>query len=287
MANRIASANQPTLIEGQTGVGKELFARLIHFQMAPQSTQPFRTVNCSAMTPQMFDRSLLHPADAGGTVPLCLDEVGETTAETQLFLLRAMEDRMTRLQGPNQSDFSLRVLSMTNRVLLDEVEAGRFRRDLFYRLSAMILTIPPLRERGEDVLLIAEHFNRKLSQETGREPLILRSEVQEALVAHAWPGNVRELRNLLSGLHFLAKSRTVALSDLPLEITAPKSAQNVADVAYDQRLASAASLKHAEVLLIENALRFHHGNLSKAAIALGISRPTLYRKIQNYGIKDQ
>ncbi|MGV8988052.1 MAG: sigma-54-dependent Fis family transcriptional regulator [Cypionkella sp.] len=284
-AHRVASAGEPTLIEGQTGVGKDLFARLIHLRMDPDNTSPFRAINCGAMAPQMFDDGLFNPAAAGTVAPLCLDEIGEASADAQLFLLRALEERMIRLHGPDTPEFSLRLLSMTNRVLLDEVEAGRFRRDLFYRLSAFVLTIPPLRVRGEDILLIAEHFNRKISLDSGRELLVLGSDVQDALMAHTWPGNVRELRNLLSGLHCLAKSRNVSLADLPLEIREPRSGLLGAPVAPDQRVTNAASLKHAEVVLIENSLRHHHGNLSKAAIALGISRPTLYRKIQNYGIK--
>ena len=286
-ASRAASANAPTLIEGQTGVGKELFARLIHSLMAPDSSRPFRAINCSAMEPQMFDDALLRPHD-GSTAPLCLDELGETSAETQLFLLRILEERMTRLLGPDETEPALRVLSLTNRTMLQEVAAGRFRRDLYYRLSTIVLTIPPLRDRGEDILLIAEHYNRKISIESGREPLILGTDVQEALLAHAWPGNVRELRNLMSGLHALSKSRSVTCADLPREITAPaglKPAEPATADRRDQRPAGSASLRDAEVVLVENALRRHQGNLSKAALTLGISRPTLYRKIQTYGIK--
>lgn len=289
-ANRIASSNEPTLIEGQTGVGKELFARLIHSFTDPCGTCPFRAVNCGAMSPQLFDPALLNPLDAGMTAPLYLDEIGETSAESQVFLLRILEERLTRLYGPDQSETPLRLVSLTNRAMLQEVEAGRFRRDLYYRLSTIVLTIPPLRDRGEDILLIAEHYNRKISNETGRELLIMGSDVQEALLAHLWPGNVRELRNLLSGLHCLAKSRTVTLADLPQEITAPSVPASVFPddtLIQHRRLASAASLKHAEVILIENSLRHHHGNMSKASISLGISRPTLYRKIQSYGIKTE
>ena len=287
-AHRIASVNAPTLIEGQTGVGKELFARLIHSHMDPEGAHRFHAINCGAMVPQMFGDSLLRRGETGETAPICLDEIGETTADTQLFLLRILEEHMTRLQDPHEGEFSLRLVSLTNRVLLDEVEAGRFRRDLFYRLSSVILTIPPLCARGEDVLLIAEYYNRKISIESGRDPLIIGSQVQEVLMAHTWPGNVRELRNLMSALHCLAKSRTVALADLQLEIitpSAPKSGLPDAGTSSDQRLAPAASLKDGEVMLIANALLHHQGNMSKAAIALGISRPTLYRKIQTYGLK--
>ena len=282
-ANRIASANAPTLIEGQTGVGKELFARLIHSRMDPEGAHRFRAINCGAMVPQMFGGDLLQ----GTKAPICLDEIGETTAETQLYLLRVLEDHMTRLQDPTDYEFSVRLLSLTNRVLLDEVEAGRFRRDLFYRLSAVILTIPPLRARGEDILLIAEHYNRKISIESGRDLLILKPDVQDALMAHSWPGNVRELRNLMSGLHCLAKSRTVTLADLPVEVTTPsmpKSGHSDPGAGQNQQALSGSSLKDAEVMLIERTLQLNHGNLSKTAIALGISRPTLYRKIETYGI---
>lgn len=287
-AQRIASANQPTLIEGQTGVGKELFARLIHARMSPESADCFRTVNCGAMNPKMFGDALLQPLQSGDTAPLCLDEIGETSAETQLYLLRILEEHSARLHGPHPPAQALRVLSLTNRALRDEVEAGRFRRDLFYRLSSLVLTIPPLHARGEDILLIAEHYIRKICIETGRDRLIFSPEVQDALMAHVWPGNVRELRNVVLGLHSLAKSRTVTLADLPREITPPAVAKTgLTEVFATQEptLARDASLKQAEVRLIEDALKRHHGNLSKAALALGISRPTLYRKIEAYGIR--
>jgi sigma-54 dependent transcriptional regulator, acetoin dehydrogenase operon transcriptional activator AcoR len=286
--HRIAGINTPTLIEGETGVGKELFARLIHSQIKADSASHFSAINCGAMTPQMFADGLLHPLERGLSAPLCLDEIGELPADVQPFLLRVLEERLTGLSGPDQSEPSLRVMSLTNRVLLDEVAAGRFRRDLFYRLSTVILKIPPLRDRGEDILLIAAHYNRKIAAETGRGLLVLAADVQDALMAHLWPGNVRELRNVMSSLHYLAKSRHVALSDLPREVTTPaaiRTPMGAADIAQEQRLASAVSLKHAEVMLIETSLVKHHGNISKAALALGISRPTLYRKIQAFGIR--
>ena len=282
-ANRIATVNTPTLIEGQTGVGKELFARLIHSRMDIGPGQRFIAINCGAITPQMFGDGLLQPMAIGQTAPVCLDEIGELPADMQPFLLRVLEERLTGLFGPNQAEASVRVLSLTNRVLLDEVEAGRFRRDLYYRLSTVVLSIPPLRDRGEDILLIAEHYNRKLHAETGRGLLMIGSEVQEALMTHAWPGNVRELRNVISGMHYLAKSRQVSLTDLPPAIAEPDLAASstiTADQSRDKRLSQAVSLKHAEEMLIENALVQSHGNISKAAIALGISRPTLYRKMQ-------
>ncbi len=282
-ANRIAFASEPTLIEGQTGVGKELFARLIHARMDPDSIHPFRTINCGAITLRSIPSDVLDPSDGSIPAPLCLDEIGETGPEAQLYLLGCLEERMTRLRGPEQGDAALRVLSLTNRVMHDEVEAGRFRRDLFYRLSAITLTIPPLHARGEDVLLIAEHYNRKFSVETGRDLLILGAEVQDALMARDWPGNVRELRNLVSRLHHLAKSRRVTLADLPQDFTSKAASSPRTD--HAPPLAGTTSLKTAEATVIKNVLELYHGNLSKAAISLGISRPTLYRKIQHFDIK--
>jgi transcriptional regulator of acetoin/glycerol metabolism len=287
-ANRIANANTPTLIEGHTGVGKELFARLIHSRMVSGTPQRFSAINCSAITSQMFENGLLQPPHGGLAAPICLDEIGELPADMQPFLLRVLEERLTTHQGPEQGEPAVRVLSLTNRVLLAEVEAGRFRRDLFYRLSTVILKIPPLSERGDDILLIAEHYNRKIHTETGQDLLVIGSEVQDALMAHSWPGNVRELKNVISGLHYLAKSRNVTLADLPQQVTSRAEmdvAPSDASQPQDSMLARAVSLKHAEVMLIENSLAHFQGNISKAATALGISRPTLYRKIQSLGIR--
>lgn len=281
VASRIATVNSPTLIEGQTGVGKELFARLIHSRMYQGRTEGFTAINCGVVTPEMFRDTVLSLE----TGTLCLDEIGELPAEMQPYLLRALEEQVAGPQG-GAARSSARVLSLTNRQLLHEVDAGRFRRDLFYRISSIILKIPPLKQRGEDILLIAEHYNRKISAETGRDLLVLGPEVQEALLAHDWPGNVRELRNPISGLHFLAKSRRVTLDDLPRDVTQPADPLPPASgYAQELRLASAASLRHAEEMLVGNALIQHQGNMSKAARALGISRPTLYRKMQTYGIK--
>jgi transcriptional regulator of acetoin/glycerol metabolism len=282
-ANRIANVNTPTLIEGQTGVGKELIARLIHSRMDPGNAHRFGAINCGAITPQMFADGLLQPPPGGQSAPICLDEIGELPADMQPFLLRLLEDRLTAPQAPDQTGPSVRVLSLTNRVLLSEVEAGRFRRDLFYRLSTVSLRIPPLCDRGDDILLIAEHYNRKIHAETGQALLVLGSDAQEALMAHAWPGNVRELRNVISALHYLAKSRHVTLADLPAEITSPSTVAPASPPG--QGLTRAVSLKHAEVMLIENSLAQFHGNISKAALSLGISRPTLYRKIHTLGIR--
>ena len=292
IANRIATADAPTLIEGQTGVGKQLFARLIHSRIDPENLRPFATINCGAVTEEGFRDALLRQnpttdRNGGKLFPgfLCLDEIGEMPGDIQPTLLRLLEEQMIRLSGPGQPDPAPRVISVTNRNLLDEVEAGRFRRDLFYRLSSIILRVPALKDRGEDILLIAEYYNRKISQETGLDLLIIGSDIQSALMAHSWPGNVRELRNAIASLHYLAKSRRVAITDLPRTLTVPH-APLAPDrtVPPEKRLAGSQSLKQAEVLLIENSLLQCQGNVSKAASNLGISRPTMYRKMHFHGI---
>lgn len=282
VASRVAGATTPILIEGETGVGKELFARLIYSQT---DLPPFAAINCGAMTLDLLDAALLKPMRAGGVGPMCLDEIGELPPAIQPDLLRVLEERMTGIYGPDQSEPAMRIVSLTNRILLDEVVAGRFRRDLFYRISSIILKIPPLRDRGDDILLIAEYYNRKGSRETGRDLLVLGSDVQDALMTHSWPGNVRELRNIIASLHFLAKSRNVALADLPHEVTHradPAQADTPRMAVPDP--AKTASLRHAEAALIQQALVHHRGNLSQAARTLGISRPTLYRKMEAFGI---
>jgi DNA-binding NtrC family response regulator len=274
-ANRIATARLPILIEGQTGVGKELFARLIHSKMPPQ---PFAAINCGAATVATL-REAFDGAHSATTSPtLVLDELGELPVDVQPFLLRALEERGS---SPPGSDGNLSVISLTNRVMLDEVDAGNFRRDLFYRLGTITLTIPLLSERGDDILLIAEHYNRKISIETGRDVLILRSDAQEALMTHHWPGNVRELRNVISGLHFLSKERTVTLTDLPRDLVQRRAA-SLPGPSFEAP--SPESLKEAESHMIRTTLTAQSGNLSRTATLLGISRPTLYRKMKAYQI---
>lgn len=286
-AERIAKVTTPTLIEGETGVGKELFARLIHSRMDAGNRHPFAAVNCGAVTPQMFRDGALRPQETGYETPICLDEVGELPPDMQPFLLRVLEDQLAGKEGQDRAAPQFRVVSLTNRILLAEVEAGRFRRDLFYRLGTVILKIPPLRDRGDDILLIAEHYNRKIHAETGLGLLDIGPEVQDALMSHSWPGNVRELRNVISGMHFLSRSRQVSLDDLPREIASPsatEAAPHPASRASTHDSGPAVSLKHSEIRLIESSLAQFNGNISKTAAALGISRPTLYRKIQTLGI---
>jgi sigma-54 dependent transcriptional regulator, acetoin dehydrogenase operon transcriptional activator AcoR len=296
-AGRMAAADAAVLIEGQTGVGKQLFARLIHAQMDADNRSPFVPINCGAISQAILDAGLSawrtpplnrRPDRETKQPTLILDEIGELPADFQTHLLHVLEDRAKDGTGSDGRTGALRSISLTNRAMLDEIAAGRFRRDLFYRLGAITLQIPPLKDRGEDILLISEHYNRKISSETGRAPLTLRSDVQEALMTHDWPGNVRELRNVISGLHFMAKDRTVTLIDLPREVVmrrvATLSETDAGSVRPDPAREHPVALKDAESMMIRAALTAQRGNLSRVASVLGISRPTLYRKILTYGI---
>jgi len=295
-ADRLARGEGSILIEGQTGVGKQLFARLILSRMAPGARHGFAPINCAAISRGDIEAGLAalqkacsaaSPASGPGQqMPLLvLDEIGELSAELQACLLRILEDWTNMADEVDAGGARFRSVSLTNRVMLDEIAQRRFRSDLYYRLGAFTLTIPPLKDRGEDILLIAEHYNRLLSKSSGRDPLILRFDAQEALLTYDWPGNVREMRNVISGLHVMAKNRTVGYIDLPRELVRrqvaplPSNGQTEASPAGDK---ATLALRDVESRMIQDALAANDGNISRVATLLGISRPTLYRKIQRY-----
>lgn len=302
VASRVARSSGVTslLIEGETGVGKELFARLVHAGSRRTDTDPFIAMNCGAITKELFGSELFgHVAGAftgasregkagvfelanGGV--LSLDEIGELPLEIQPFLLRVLEERVVHRIGDSRGrPVDVRLVASTNRDLKQEVAAGRFRSDLYYRVGAVSIRVPALRERGEDVLLLIEHFNRRIASKSGNEPLRFSSRALEALLGYRWPGNVRELRNLMERLHILAQDSTIDLQDLPWEITVGNNNGTIAPAAVLD--APVCTFEDAERQAIRNALAAENGNLSKVAQRLGISRPTLYRKLEQYGIR--
>jgi transcriptional regulator of acetoin/glycerol metabolism len=291
-AYSLIDTNIPTLIQGETGVGKQLFANLIHAGNVPSKKRPFTTINCAALTrellesgfkqPKMADMGVSSPASQTDGKSLVFDEIGELPFDLQPVLLRLLENIYAETYKTQAGSFPVRLLSLTNRHLLDEISTGRFRRDLYYRLGAIVLDIPPLRDRGDDILLIFEHYNRLNSVKSGRAPLVLSTDVEEALLAHDWPGNVRELCNAVASLHYKTNARNVAISDLPFNqepVCSPIQAEHPVP-----REIGSSSLKASEFAAVESALIAHNCNLSKTAIALGISRPTLYRKMELYNI---
>lgn len=305
IACRVAETEDVTslLIEGETGVGKELFARLIHAGNQRQAGSPFIALNCGAITKDLFGSELFgHVSGAftgasregkpgvfelanGGV--LSLDEIGEMPLDIQPFLLRVLEERTVRRLGENRArPVDVRLVASTNRDLKREVEAGRFRRDLYYRISTVSIHVPPLRDRGSDSLLLIAHFNDKMAARKNGVPLHFSNEALDALLAYRWPGNVRELRNLVERLHILSRHGFVGLEDLPAEIVERHDPIIAAEVRVEvPGMPPVLSFEDAERQAIRNALAAEGGNLSKVAQRLGVSRPTLYRKLEQFGIK--
>ena len=290
------------LIQGETGVGKELFARALHGD--DLRSGPFITFDCGATTKELIGGELFghvrgaftgatHEGRAGrfelahgGT--LCLDEIGELPLALQPVLLRVLEEGMvSRLGEAKPRKVDVRLLAMTNRDLLREVEAGRFRRDLYHRIGVTCIRVPPLRERDADVELLARHFNQCVAERHGIPSRRFGPEVMALLRAYPWPGNVRELRNVIESLLLTSNDEVVRCEELPDELHARHADVRGAPGLPPATSASApsSSLEEAERLAIVRAVKGARGNLTQAARALGVSRSTLYRKVERYQLE--
>lgn len=308
-AKRAAWSRVPVLVEGETGVGKELFAKLIH--SAGQTDNkgpggsggrgdreaPFIAFNCGAVSKDLLGAELFgHVSGAftgaaregragrfelahGGT--LCLDEIGELPLDLQPYLLRVLEEgAVYRLGDGKPRPVDIRLVALTNRNLKEEVTAGRFRRDLYFRISTVTLEIPALRQRAGDIDRLIDHFNQSFATKYGVEALEIETDARQALRNHDWPGNVRELRNLIESLILMSTERNVRLVDLPEEFGVLGVTQ-VSPSVLDVRC----SLEDTERSAIEQAVEAGGDNLSLVAKTLKISRSTLYRKMKQYGLK--
>lgn len=303
MVRRVAAGRGSVLIEGETGVGKELFGLLFHAHMARSREDPLVTVNCGAITKDLFGGELFghvpgaftgalregkkgkfEQADGG---VLCLDEIGEMPLDVQPFLLRALEDKVIYRLGDNKPrPVDVRLVAQTNRNLLKEVEAGRFRKDLYYRIGAIKISIPPLRDRGYDFSILLDHFNRTFADDLDKNPLQFTEAAMEALSRYSWPGNVRELRNLVESLHLTSSQDTVTLTDLNnsgIYVGGPDTRDG------DQRISGPADEAHGleemQRQVIKKAIQDNNGNLTLAARQIGIARSTLYRKMAQFNIQ--
>ncbi|HUP19480.1 MAG TPA: sigma 54-interacting transcriptional regulator [Gemmatimonadota bacterium] len=287
-ARVIPRGRSTVLITGETGTGKELLAQAVHYN-GPRGDQPFVEVNCTALPPNLLEAELfgyekgaftdartakpgLFEAAHGGT--LFLDEIGDLPLDLQGKLLRVLEERRVRRLGALRSvNVDVRIVAATNVDLADAVRAGRFREDLFFRLNVVPIHLPPLRERGSDVLLLAERFLAAFTEEYELEVAPLDDEVRGAILAHAWPGNVRELRNALERAVLLSDGR-IRSDDL---FRATPSAAPAGTLPFP---ASLATIERAAARAMVD--RFG-GNKSAAADALGISRSRLYRLLDGGG----
>jgi DNA-binding NtrC family response regulator len=285
-ARVLPHADATVLITGETGTGKELLARALHYG-GPRAAAPFVELNCAAVPAQLLESELfghergaftdaktakpgLFEAAHGGT--LLLDEIGRMAPELQSKLLRALEEKSIRRLGATTSrQVDVRIIAATNAELEAEVRAGRFREDLYYRLNVVSLHLPALRERGEDVLLLADAFLTRFSAQYGLPQPPLRPEARRALLAHAWPGNVRELRNAMERALLLSPPGTIALAELA---TAPAPTARGDALPFPARLDEIARAAARAMLAATG------GNRSEAARRLAISRSRLARLLE-------
>lgn len=298
-ARQLSGRRVAVLIQGETGVGKELFARALHGD--EERSGPFVTFNCGATTKELIGSELFgHVRGAytgataegragrfelahGGT--LCLDEIGELPLELQPVLLRALEEGIVyRLGEAKPRRVDVRLLAMTHRDLLAEIEAGRFRRDLYHRISVTRIRVPALRERELDIDLLTDHFNHSLAERHGVPSRSFGADVRALLRAYSWPGNVRELRNVIEGLLLTSSEDPVCCDELPEELLCVQRRGGGVATLPDAA-GTATSLEESERLAIVRAVQSVHGNLAQAARALGISRSTLYRKVERYHLE--
>jgi len=289
IVTRVSRTDATVLVEGESGTGKELIARALHVK-SRRDDRAFVPINCGAITETLLEAELfghekgaytgahvqrkgkLEVAD-GGT--LFLDEIGEMSLGLQVKLLRFLQEReIERIGGRNRIRIDARVLAATNKDLKAEVAAGRFREDLYFRLSVVTIRLPPLRERGEDVILLANTFLRRNCQEYRRK-LQLSQEASAALGAYHWPGNVRELQNVVQRAVIMARGKAIEPADLGFE--APEARDGA-----PRRLKNARSQLERE--LIVEALTRTKGNISQAAKDLGVSRPTLHDLLAKHGV---
>lgn len=311
----MASQNMSNvLIQAESGTGKEVFAQAIH-NASPRSNGPFVAINCAALPRELIGSELFGytegaftGAKRGGRLgkfelankgTLLLDEIGDMPLEQQAILLRAIQEKaITRVGGDTLINVDVRIIAATNQNLLQLVEEGRFRADLFYRLNVVQLNIPPLRERIEDIELLFDYFIEIMSPKLGRHINEVQPAVIRCLQAYDWPGNVRELQNIVERILLVCEDGTITIAHLPQEIVnaaighKPESweinnypSPSTATIMNDRRTRKLAALEQEKEMFIQ-ALNMNAGNVTKAAEALGISRNTFYRKMKNFNIEN-
>src|SRR6266436_1893946 len=298
-AARVAPAETTVLLTGESGTGKELVARAIHYA-SRRAEGPFVAVNCAALPETLIEselfgheRGAFTGADklkrgrfelaAGGT--LFLDEVGELAPSAQAKLLRVLQERRyERVGGTTTQEADVRLIAATNRDLERAVADGRFREDLYYRLAVFRVHLPPLRERGNDVLLLADHFVRQLGSEMSKPNPGLSHEARDLLAAHSWPGNIRELQNAIERALILAEGELISAGQLGIVPRPSRDVTTAAAPAPDIDRRDVRALAEVEKQMIADALRLANGNKSRAAAALGLSRTQLLRRLRRFGL---
>ncbi len=288
---RLANTDLPVLILGESGTGKEVAAQALHYE-GTRGERPFIAVNCAALAETLLESELFgHEKGAftdaremhrgkfeiaeGGTI--FLDEIGDMSPGGQAKLLRVLEQKViTRVGGSASIPINVRVIAATNAKLAEAVRQKKFREDLYFRLNVVTLELPPLRDRPDDVLPLAEHFLHHFAAQARRPKLHLSADARRRLQAHHWPGNIRELRNLMERVAFLASADRVEVEDLAFILSPAK--ETLLEPTEDQGLSDATNRFQQEY--IRRAIRRVRGNMSEAARILGLHRSNLYRKMR-------
>ena len=295
MGKRFARSREPVLILGESGTGKELFAQAIH-KASPRANGSFISVNCAALPRELAESELFGYVEGAFTGArkggqkgkfeladkgtLFLDEIGDMPFDMQVKLLRVLQSgEIQRVGGLRTVPVDLRIISATNKDLKQAIAQHQFRADLYYRISTLSILVPPLRERAEDILPLAEHFIHRHELRLNRHPVPLPQETAEAILRYPWPGNIRQLESAVERAVHLAEGGAL----LPEHF-------GIADLMENRRPAAPApaqaTLEDIERQAIAAALVRFGGNISQTAFALGVSRPTLYRKMSKYGLEE-
>jgi DNA-binding NtrC family response regulator len=295
LVETVAPTDSTVLLQGESGTGKEVVARYVH-ELSARSEGPFLSINCGALPESLLESELfghvkgsftgavrdklgLFGASSKGT--FFLDEIGETTPATQVKLLRALQHREVIPVGSTDAvPVDTRVVAATNRDLDEEIRAGNFRSDLYYRLNVIALHLPPLRQRRDDIPLLAEHFLHRIGEARRETTKRLAEPTLAAMMDYGWPGNVRELENALERAIILTPAEEIPLSALPERVTTPRAEPLVAT-----RTTPNPTLDMVERAYIMWVLQTENGNKSRAAEVLGIDPSTLYRKLSRYGVE--
>jgi len=292
---KVINSNVTVLIQGESGTGKELIARAIHFHSKARANKPFVAVNCSALPESLLESELfghekgsftgaagrrIGKFEMANTGTIFLDEIGLMTPATQSKVLRILQEReFERVGGNELIKVDVRVISATNKDLEEEMKKSEFREDLYYRISVFPIKLPPLRERREDIPLLAAHFLNKFNQHEGKQIEGISPDALDLMMAYNWPGNVRELENAMERAVVLAAGNEILAKDLPAAV---RSLGEKRIYESDNTLAS--WIEKLEEEALRQALLECEGNISATAKKLGIGRATIYRKAKKYGL---
>ncbi|MBQ6781717.1 MAG: sigma-54-dependent Fis family transcriptional regulator [Treponema sp.] len=292
---KVADSKASVLVTGESGVGKEVIADALH-TLSSRHDKACIKVHCAALSETLLESELFgHEKGAftgadsmhkgrfelahGGTI--FLDEIGEINQSVQIKLLRVLQEKkFERVGGQQTIEVDVRVIAATNRNLEEEVKAGRFREDLYYRLNVIHLEVPPLRERKDDIPLLINAFLDEFNRENGKHIIGFTQAAKSALFKYDWPGNIRELRNCVESALVMAGGNEIALEDLPPTVSKASRAETIS-------VPMGITLDEAEKLIIEENLAANKGNKSKTADVLGIGRKTLHRKLAEYGLESE